>query len=683
MRKHKGTRVQLSRHDIWRALLTDTTPAEVPIIVCNEGFYKNVSDFWQRSSNYRKFVGLLVFGKNLGSDDFDNIGSIEREQILRKDVDKFTIPYRYAVSRGGGEFRTLSLVHPLGQVQIARFYHSYDHLICEYAGRSGYSIRKPIKIGNAFALASESPYFAKFRKAIVMSKINIDGIAQSPSSYFVYSGYDRLYRFFQSKDHRRLEKKFRFRLALDIGRCFDSIYTHSVTWATLSKHVAKMHIQSSNFGNSFDKVMRQLNYNETSGICVGPETSRIFAEIILARIDRLLEARLSKREIEAHSNYECRRYVDNYYFFANDEDTLKAIEIELGYCLNEFKLHLNLEKTETMERPFYSNVSRVIDSANSAVQRLRRNVLAESGQPRRIQRSEAIVHEFLKEIKSACHGSGVSFDVISNFVVGCMWRSTCTVADMNLVLYNDAKDKKDELHACHREFYMLVLDLCFWFFTIRPTTGASMQMARIIVRIGQVLDECDAEGLDIIREFVFTLVYGLSKSDEFRKIDKRFPIVPIELLNILLSIEELGGRQMLTAELFWHVWELCEDKNYFLIVVGLYVFRDKIAFEDKQKLLLTAAENRLRTSDNFFIDSELVHLLLDLLSCPFVDKLWKKTQLKRLWPELKEMSPDLGDIEMRDLGKLISEFEAQYWFVRWDGVRFQDLLEKKMLKTVY
>lgn len=680
MSEHKAIKVVVNRHDVWRTVLTDTMPSDMPIIICNDGLYRNLHEIWKRSRNFRKFVGLLVFGKNLGRNEYNNLNAADKGRILYTDVNQFTIPYRYAVSRDNGKFRTLSLVHPLGQVQISQFYHTHSQLICEFACRSNYSIRKPKKVGTSFKFNATEPNILNGRESIMLDNAFVDRFAGSPATYFVYSGYSRLYRFFKSKDHRRLEKKFRYRLSLDVGRCFDSIYTHTITWATLSKRTAKLNRSNYSFGNSFDRVMRRVNFNETSGICIGPETSRVFAEIVLAKVDRTLELRLKDKGIELDLQYECCRYVDNYYFFANEISKLEVIQIELERCLNEFKLHLNTEKTIIATRPLYSDISKAINSANSAVQSLRASVLDEFGVPVRVRKHEAVVHQFLDEIRAAFYSSGVGFEAISNYVVGCMWHTTSKVASHDL---DSGEDVCGELKECYRQFFILVLDISFWFFTIRPTLGSSTRLASMIVRIGQFLSKHDAEGKDIVKEFLFTLIYGLAKSDEFRKIGERLPIVPIELFNVMLSVEELGRGEALTAELFWYIWERCEEKNYFLIVVGLYIFRDSVEFAEKRRLLLIEAGRRLALADQFYWDSELVHLLLDLLACPFVDKVWKEAQMIESWSKLKKLSADIDDIDGKDLDLLISEFEEQYWFARWDGVTFHELIEKKMLKTVY
>jgi len=340
------TKVRLHRSDVWRTVLTDTSPFEVPIIVSNDGFYKNLSQHKSKSERFQKFIGALVLSDA-----------------------PYTVPYRYSIVKDIDSIRTLSLIHPLGQVQLAEFYHKYGQVICEYASRSPFSIRKPSKIGTTYFYPSPVSDRNKYRSASV-DTLEIDSLVRNPASYFSYAGFDRLYRFFLSDDHIRLEKKYQFQLSLDIAKCFDSIYTHSIAWAVKSKELAKENTKAASFGNRFDRVMQNLNYKETSGICIGPEASRIFAEIILADVDQNVASSLRKRSLRDKEDFECRRYVDNYYVYANSEETLKTVKHELALALRQYNLHLNDSKSEMLRRPFYTSKSLVVDRVKTSIQNL-------------------------------------------------------------------------------------------------------------------------------------------------------------------------------------------------------------------------------------------------------------------------------------------------------------------------
>lgn len=73
----------------------------------------------------------------------------------------------------------------------------------------------------------------------------------------------------------------------DISRFYPTIYTHSIPWAAYGKERVKssLHVYDGSFADRLDVLVRACNRNQTVGIPVGPETSRILAEIISSRID--------------------------------------------------------------------------------------------------------------------------------------------------------------------------------------------------------------------------------------------------------------------------------------------------------------------------------------------------------------------------------------------------------------
>ena len=110
-------------------------------------------------------------------------------------------------------------------------------------------------------------------------------------------------------------------MKFDIQSCFDSIYTHSIAWA-ISGGVDLYKdnfegIPDKSLGYIWDKIMQEMNYNETNGIVIGPEFSRIFAEVILQHVDQRVEQGLLNKGFILNTDYECYRYVDDYFFFYN------------------------------------------------------------------------------------------------------------------------------------------------------------------------------------------------------------------------------------------------------------------------------------------------------------------------------------------------------------------------------
>lgn len=153
------------------------------------------------------------------------------------------------------------------------------------------------------------------------------------------------------KDCIKIALGYRYRLSVDISNFYNSIYTHSISWAICGKKEAKKYLKSNEpkslkdsymFSEKLDAFIRFQKNNETNGIVVGPYTSRIFSEIILASIDKDL----------AKNGFIFKRYVDDYKFYFRTESQARHSLTLIEKCLNEYNLNLNQSKTEISKFPF-------------------------------------------------------------------------------------------------------------------------------------------------------------------------------------------------------------------------------------------------------------------------------------------------------------------------------------------
>ncbi|EBE6371174.1 RNA-directed DNA polymerase, partial [Salmonella enterica] len=192
------------------------------------------------------------------------------------------------------------------------------------------------------------------------------------SSYFSYGGFNRIYKLFQSKSFFELEKRFSIMWMLDVSHCFDSIYTHSVSWALKNKAYIRKHVTNSNqFGQELDTLMQRSNNNETNGIPIGSEFSRIFAELIFQRIDNNIELDLmDEHGWKNKKDYVILRYVDDFIVFCNNESNAEIISKTINVKLNEFNLQLNKNKFKKYSRPFCTSKTGLIIKVNELIQNL-------------------------------------------------------------------------------------------------------------------------------------------------------------------------------------------------------------------------------------------------------------------------------------------------------------------------
>ncbi|HCG54851.1 MAG TPA: hypothetical protein DEW39_01580 [Brevibacterium sp.] len=106
----------------------------------------------------------------------------------------------------------------------------------------------------------------------------------------------------------------------------------------------------------FDKVMQASNWGETHGICVGPESSRVFAEIIFQKLDLIIRQRLHNTGLSGR-DYEILRYVDDFFVFVREEPDLDRVTAVISSVLEESGFTLNSSKTKDYTTPFTTAIS--------------------------------------------------------------------------------------------------------------------------------------------------------------------------------------------------------------------------------------------------------------------------------------------------------------------------------------
>lgn len=210
-------KILIKRSDYNRILITETLPFETPIIFSNDGLYNQIASIGATGKIHKRIVNTLVLG----------------EEVPNQIKVTSTSPYLYKIRKNSKEFRRLALLHPLSQWKMKCFYQKYEQLILHYCSRSPASIRSPHKVAGSFYNKTPWENLNQYKKGDV-ALTDLDLYVKHTPSYFSYFGYDRLYKFFNSKDYFLLEKHFSVLTTLDVSKCFDSIYTHSLSWVLMA-----------------------------------------------------------------------------------------------------------------------------------------------------------------------------------------------------------------------------------------------------------------------------------------------------------------------------------------------------------------------------------------------------------------------------------------------------------------
>jgi len=658
MAKRAFVKGNLNRSDYLRSLLTDTTPEELPIIVSNDGFYTNVKNLSSKSDDTKKLVSEILFPSSV----------------------KHYIPFRYRVTKDSTSTRRLSLIHPSAQLAVSEFYNEFSQLICYYNSYSPFSIRAPVKQGSAYFFRSTVAEKNKYKREGI-DTLQFEKRVRNPSSFFAYRGHERKYRFFGSAAYFRLEKKFPIMWMADVSKCFDSIYTHSITWAVKDMELSKRSTSKRSFGGQFDFLMQSMNYRETNGICIGPEVSRIFAETIFQRIDANVESAAKKAGLLNRKHYECVRYVDDILIFAQSEDVAKVLYSIFEKELGQFNLHLNDQKLARCSRPFQTDKSWVIHELQGKLSRFQeqisKSVSYKDGNrivPTHIYRSSALKRQFTSEIKSICREIGVGYDQVSNYLISSLANRIENFADH----YVDVEEADRPSDAEYINSIVLLLDVIFHFYTMHPTVNSSFRVSKALV-IGLGFIENIAPRR---KPFVFEQLMGwlvdLVRSFDMGAQGLVTERVPVEVINVALALAAHDDGEYL-SEKFMKENLFKEDRlEYFATVSLIFFARDKAQYARLIQKLEAKIRGKLNSSFDIRSNSHDAHLMLDIVCCPFIDKSLRMDVVKYLWSQF-----GFGGIGAKRLKAIVNEMEREPWFVKWSGIDLLNMIKRKELSHVY
>lgn len=364
--KRKKIRLRYKKE---RVVFSDVLPYELPLIFSNRYFYRFLvrngiwieisregqdTLHWNKTEN-KGILGLLaiIFCRKIS--EFEC-----KDSLLLNVHDLKRIPFVYSIQHKPLKHRFLSLIHPANQIKVVDLYNRYKDAIIYLCSKSNFSIRYPSKVACYFYYKDRLHHVLMGKKTDKMEMYFNE--YENLKTFFSYKHYTNIYKFYEDYRYQRAEKKFSRLLKMDVQNCFDSIYTHSIAWAInggvdIYKDTFEGKCDGS-VGVLWDKMMQEMNYNETNGIVIGPECSRIFAEVIMQHVDQMVEQQLLIKGYRNKVDYECYRYVDDYFFFYNCEAVKADAEQLFQMYLKEFKLSLSQEKNKTFERPFVTEITK-------------------------------------------------------------------------------------------------------------------------------------------------------------------------------------------------------------------------------------------------------------------------------------------------------------------------------------
>ncbi|MDM7955928.1 antiviral reverse transcriptase Drt3b [Blastomonas sp.] len=676
--------------------MTDMLPFEVPPTFTNRGFFAFLRDHKVEIEDGRvrwidRGPGLertikLIFGvkKNVVVEtttqkEWGAVKPITRRSVPLKSCRMETIPFNFRVAHKI-EGRTLSVVHPRNQVRIAEFYARHSAMITYYTSLSSFSIRRPVSVSR-YAFFKDKLHDQDL-ESISGGVEEYGREYEQIGSYFVYQKYRNIHKFFESYKYHRCEKKYDAMMQIDISKCFDSIYTHSMPWAVMGKNQTKFNLDGSKstFGGRFDAVMQQLNQNETNGIVIGPEFSRIFAEIILQSVDVELERALFDRANLKHkSHYEIFRYVDDFFVFYNDKSTELHVIEELQEILKSKKLAINPAKLKVYPKPIITEIT----IAKEHISTLMNSVIDPSVEETdNSDTGGEIVKRFSCNLnanrlivgyKTVIKESKVEYSDLLNYTFAIIENKVDIIIGAYLASDGDHIDRRRMVNAI-----IALLEFSFFAYSASPKVNHTIRMCRMVAT---------AVGFLTSRQFPHELKHLLFKfvHDNIREMlakNKMSSHREIESLYLLIVLSGIGREYWLPEEAvashFLIKWDeksgvYLREKflNHFSITVLLSYVKNKVRYAKLRAFIEAQALAKLDfVKTHCPNDAEALMLFLDLVVCPYVSVATQNSA---------------GAIFGLDAAQL-AELQAvnSHWFTAWgDKFDLTKELDAKRSRDVY
>lgn len=656
--------VQIRQSDKHRSLLTELLPYETPIIFSNLLLYS----FAHAVDAKMYAVPTLV------------------AQTFRPERNRASVAYEYKIrqGQGQGQLRTLSLVHPATQVRFSSFYEKHHELILSLCKKSSYSLRYPVRVASYF-YRHELDSTGELRTEEVDELPDAGADSKFASSYFYYSKFNQLYKFVESAEFLECERRFTRLRKFDIKRCFASIYTHSIEWAVKGKRFAKINRGKEGFASGFDELMRACNYDETNGIVIGPEISRIFAEIILQQVDLNIETVIAEKGIP-RSDYDVRRYLDDYYLFTRSEAVEAAVLEVVEDQLKEFKMYINEAKTKQFQIPFATSQTiaksdvkailkgSVLDWLNTVLRNEDEGVGA--GVNRAVlSRPLKAAHDVIRDVKIALKRSDEQYAIVTGYALSAIVKA-CFRLDRRVAKKQPVSEDISKLQSVLIATIEVIFHLYAMDFRVR-TTYLIAQFIIIVKRIASLDERVKADLDRRLYRSVVELLESRPTSD----------LGGIEMQNLVIAShaidpisERLTENQLVRFLGVESKRSKREELSYFDMMSVLYVIEAHAGFDRLRAEIIGELKSRFLNLDSgAALDSEVAHLLADSCACPYISQADKYDLIDAF--SVRALQSTLNQAEKN---QVINFFRDKLHFIDWSKqISFEKHLVRRQLTPGY
>lgn len=616
----------------YRAVISEMLPYERPVFFTNRYF-----------ARFLKYYGIISRDGKLAATRHTDIPGLDLFLDILGGIEKAERPcFQYLITKDEhDEGRCLTVIHPYYQVKMLEFYERYKTLILDFCHRSNYSIRFPHKI------ATYQTRQKGFHKILSDDALAID-TTESIKHFFAYKHYKNINFFYGDYRFLRAEKKFRKMWKIDLCHCFEHIDPLSLSFALFDHDMEEC---EGSFAYDFYKLCSSFG-NKNNGIVIGPEFSRIYAELILQRIDRNIEEDLKAMDLIMNRDYIFYRYVDDGFLYYDDEATKEVFINLYDRRLKEYNQERNeKKKIEFEKRPFLEDLTTAKRNLTQLVNTSFQNRLETFKGFVKMQDNliDTPTHidfkHFINEVRSIMKSCGKDIDYkdITSFLLGLIQKHTMKLLSAFNNLYgqyyraafygeiNDTGKKiKEKYEREFLDFCLNHIEIMFYLLACDPRMSTSIKIVSIINKLQMfVRGYYDIDETTKSAKFPKTTIDAIDEkiSSEIKTIfiNSRPSMSNLmEILNIL-EVEKIMSprnqiRPIVINDFIKRNPKISSHLNFFTVFELIHFIKDKSGYEElEEKMYEWIGEKIESLKDRHKSDTEAVLTFMEVMSCPWVD----------------------------------------------------------------
>jgi len=248
-------------------------------------------------------------------------------------------PLTYNIMKGANSTRKMSVLQPISAINVWLFVEAYQNNFLSYLeNNSCFSIRyhkKNTELYYKTKTKSITNYFQKQSRRVGK------GVIEQSGEFYNIHPFKLINTFPDSQIWRMCNFEYKHYGKIDYKSCFESIYTHSYKWIIERNVIDSKNAHNSHLFIAIDRVLQNINGKSSNGLPVGPEFSRMMAEILLQQIDVDVKKALANRNYQKGRDYAIFRYVDDVHIFADSSEIIETIILLYRECGERYLLRLN------------------------------------------------------------------------------------------------------------------------------------------------------------------------------------------------------------------------------------------------------------------------------------------------------------------------------------------------------